>query len=224
MARPYWNQPPGGEPYDNIAVGGLGNLPQRAHRDWVISTTTKMDPPGRRQHRQCPDQPEEICENPVTRQIWRCFLAIPPRRRERWSGSLQHAPPHHHKGGISRSRCPAVMGQIIRLRSEPHRPGPPRSPRLLASLKFPVHGWRPRLPGLAAASRTDPAAGSKVRRGRSITVFTRRGTLATTMPNVTGKRRTPGSGCEAKAGFDPERSVTSGRRAIRPGKATAYWP
>ncbi|WP_167044587.1 transglycosylase domain-containing protein [Salinibacterium sp. ZJ454] len=60
-------------------------------------------------------------------------------------------------------------------------------------------------------AHTDPGAGASVPRGRTITVYTSDGSLATAMPNVVGKELSVAQADLAAAGFDPAKVTVNYR-------------
>ena len=189
-------------PYDGVAIGGkTGTSPSR-HQDWVISTTTKVGSSVWTGNIDSATISLAKFNNPTTRQNYysssrfaimkslvKSMDATAP-----FKGDRAFPDPSAAIMGGSSAIVPSVTGQTS-----------DQAQKLLASLKFQYSDGGPEPSGLQAGrvTRTDPDAGSKVPAGSNITVFTSDGSLATTMPKVTGLTRQVADATIASAGFDP---------------------
>jgi len=205
-------------PYDGVAIGGKTGTSPTAHQDWVISTTTKVGSSVWTGNIDSAQTSLKKFVNPVTRQIY--YLSsrfaimkalVKSINTTAYKGDKSFPDASAAVMGGSSATVPSLTGQTTA-----------QAQKLLASLKFQYTDGGPEASGLAAGriTRTDPAAGSKVPSGANITVFTSDGTLATTMPNVTGLTRQVADAAIASAGFDPGKiSYQWAKGNPQPGKS-----
>ncbi|MHC5795125.1 transglycosylase domain-containing protein [Lacisediminihabitans sp. FW035] len=188
-----------GNPRDGIAIGGKTGTGNTADHVWIMGTTTKIatavwtgNVVGHASLRKV--------TNPITRgnyastSRFNIFKAIMKPANAKYPGAKSFPAASAAMLGGSSATVPNVVGQTSA-----------QAQAVLSSLQFEFKDGGPEASGLPAGrvTRTDPAAGSKVPSGAGITVYTSDGSLATTMPAVTGLTRQVADAAIASAGFDP---------------------
>jgi membrane peptidoglycan carboxypeptidase len=186
-------------PRDGVPIGGKTGTSPSSHQDWVIATNTKVGSSVWTGNWDSAQTPLKKFVNPNTRQFYYSSsrFAIMKTVMKAMDASVTYkggafpVAPASILGGSS-ATVPSVLGQSTA-----------QAEKVLTSLKFQYTDGGAEASGLPAGrvTRTDPAAGSKVPAGSSVTVYTSDGSLATTMPNVTGLTRQVANAAIASAGF-----------------------
>ena len=188
-------------PRDGVPIGGKTGTSPSSHQDWVIATNTKVGSSVWTGNWDSAQTPLKKFINPQTRQYYysssRFAIMKTVMKAMNASGTYKGGDfpvaPASILGGSS-AIVPSLTGQTA-----------DQAQNLLTSLKFQYSDGGPEPSALPAGriTRTDPGAGAKVPAGSDITVFTSDGSLATTMPNVTGLTRQVADAAITSAGFDP---------------------
>ncbi len=187
-------------PRDGVPIGGKTGTSPSTHQDWVIATNTKVGSSVWTGNWDSAQTPLRNYTNPVTHGNYYTtsrFAVMKTVMRAMdasgtYKGGAFPVAPASILGGSS-ATVPTLVGQSAA-----------QAQSVLTSLKFPYADGGPEPSGLPTGSvtRTDPAAGSKVPAGSQVTVYTSDGTLATTMPTVTGLTRKAANAAITSAGFD----------------------
>jgi membrane peptidoglycan carboxypeptidase len=190
-------------PRDGVPIGGKTGTSPSSHQDWVISTSTKVGSSVWTGNWDSAPTPLKNFVNPNTRQIYysssRFAIMKTVMKAMNASGT--------YKGGAFPVAPASILGGSSAIVPDLTGQSSDQAQKLLTSLKFQYTDGGPEASGLTAGriTRTDPGAGAKVPSGSSITVYTSDGSLATTMPNVTGLTRQVADAAIASAGFDPSK-------------------
>jgi membrane peptidoglycan carboxypeptidase len=190
-------------PNDGVPIGGKTGTSPSSHQDWVIATNTKVGSSVWTGNIDSAQIGLKKFTNPVTRQNYystsRFAIMKTVMKAMDASGT--------YKGAAFPKASAAMLGGSSAIVPSLTGQTSDQGQKLLTSLKFQYTDGGPEASGLPAGriTRTDPAAGSKVPSGANITVFTSDGSLATTMPNVTGLTRQVADAAIASAGFDPSK-------------------
>jgi membrane peptidoglycan carboxypeptidase len=188
-----------GNPRDGIAIGGKTGTGNTADHVWIMGTTTKIGTAVWTGNISGHASLRKVT-NPITRgnyastSRFNIFKAIMKPANAKYPGAKTFPAASAAMLGGSSASVPNVVGQSSA-----------QAQAVLSSLQFEFKDGGPEASGLPAGrvTRTDPAAGSKVPSGAAITVYTSDGSLATTMPSVTGLTRQVADAAIASAGFDP---------------------
>ncbi|MES2092748.1 MAG: transglycosylase domain-containing protein [Actinomycetota bacterium] len=189
-------------PNDGVPIAGKTGTAPTLEQDWVVSTTTKVGSSVWTGNWDSALLSLKKFVNPNTRRDYyssaRFAIMKSIASAANKVGALKgSAFPAASAAVLSGSTVvvPTVSGQTVA-----------QAQKVLTSLKFAFTDGGPEASGLPAGrvTRTDPAAGSKVSSGSSVAVFTSDGSLATTMPKVTGLTRQVADATIASAGFNPD--------------------
>ena len=190
-----------GNPRDGLAIGGKTGTSDTADHVWIMGTTTKLGTAvwtgnvvGHASLRKFSNPAGGGSYASTAR--FKIFKAIMKPANATYGGEKAFPAASAAVLGGSSAIVPSLAGQTS-----------DQAKKLLTSLKFQYTDGGPEASGLPAGrvTRTDPASGAKVPSGADITVFTSDGSLATTMPNVTGLTRQVADATIASAGFDPSK-------------------
>lgn len=187
-------------PYDRVPIAGKTGTAPDLEQDWVISSTTKIGSSVWTGNWDSARLSLKRFVNPNTRRdyynssrfnIMKAVVAAANKVDALRGGDFADA-----SNGIlsgSSASVPKVAGQTST-----------QAQRVLTSLKFQYADGGPEASALPVGrvTRTDPAEGSKVPSGTTVTVYTSDGTLAATMPNVVGVKRQVANATIASSGFD----------------------
>ncbi len=190
-------------PRDGVPIGGKTGTSPSAHQDWVIATNTKVGSSVWTGNWDSAQTSLKRYNNPVTRGNYYStsrFAVMKTLMKAAdatgtYKGGAFPSPSGTILGGSS-ATVPTVDGQSVA-----------QAQKVLSSLNFQYSDGGTEPSGLPAGrvTRTDPAAGSKVPAGSNVAIYTSDGTLATTMPQVTGLTRQVADATIASAGFDPSK-------------------
>jgi membrane peptidoglycan carboxypeptidase len=188
-----------GNPRDGVPIAGKTGTSPVADHLWIIESTTRVGTAVWTGNIQGHQSLRRI-KNPntgayyasssrftVIKTLMAAFNADPTYR-----GGAFPAASAAMLGGQS-STVPSVIGQT-----------PEQAKALLESLNY-VYAEGTPVPSALPAGKvasTDPAPGTKTPIGSTVTVYTSDGSLATTMPEVTGKSRHDATQLIAAKGFD----------------------
>ena len=186
-------------PRDGYAIGGKTGTGNTADHVWIMGTTTKVGTAVWTGNISGHASLRKFI-NPQTGKYYASssrftvFKAIMKPANAKFGGAKEFPAASAAMLGGSAASVPSVVGQTA-----------DQAQRLLTSLKFQYNDGGPEASGLplGRVTRTDPTEGSRVPAGSSITVFTSDGSLAATMPNVTGLTRQAADEAIIRAGFDP---------------------
>jgi len=173
-----------GNPRDRIPIGGKTGTSNGAEHDWIMGTTSKVATAVWTGNVNGLVSLKKYT-NPITRQNYysssrfNILKAVMKSANAKYGGDAFPKASAAVLGG-SNAEVPQVAGQSAE-----------QAKGVLESLKFRYQdgGAEPSALPVGRVTRTDPAAGTKVPNGASITVYTSDGSLSTTTPNVVGKTR-----------------------------------
>ncbi len=218
-----------GNPRDGVPIAGKTGTSPTTHQDWIMGTTTKLgtavwtgNVTGK--------APLKAFTNPITRanyyttsrfQILKAVMKSANTNPALRGGAFPAASAAM-LGGES-ATVPSVIGQT-----------PENAKALLESLNFVYADSGTQVDSAVPSgmvANTDPAPNTKTPVGTTVTVYISNGSLATTMPEVTGKSRQQADQLIVSKGFDPNNIkvvwVASSGNAPVPGdfcKVTASNP
>lgn len=188
-------------PYDGVPIGGKTGTSSSTNQDWVIATNTKVGSSVWTGNIDSALTGLNKFTNPITRQNYysssRFAIMKTVMKAMDASGT--------YKGGAFPTASATILGGSSAIVPNLIGQSPDQAQRLLTSLKFQYNNGGSEPSGMSAGSitRTDPGAGSKVPAGSTVTVYTSDGSLATTMPSVTGLKLNVADAAIQTAGFDP---------------------